>query len=263
MADAPALQIYELREDISVEVKVGDIERWSDQDVVVVYFDMSVEAEDDYSASIELGRVKTRYDGVASQKTWVKSLANYEGNYVPRALKSGLTTFHLYSVFPSTVSLDAGDSFVLEETGVELLEVGKEAPDSPRWGAWIHRPDIRATIGDEPVPVFQDPVFHEDFVIYDRHFTPGHCWIISLDWQDISAAGCGMFREVGEEIALKPEAMLEDEARVRGNAWFNVLAVCDDWFSGYFRKPEFEPGVVTFWNCDESVTMRFSREFIR
>ena len=263
MAAAPALQYFELREDVSVEVKVGDIERWSSLDVVVVYFDMSVEAEDDYSASIELGRVKTRYDGVASQKTWVKSLADYEGNYVPRALKSGLTTFHLYSVFPSTVSLDARDSFVLEEAGVDLLEVGKEAPDSPRWGTWIPRPDIRATIGDEPVPVFQDPVFHEDFVIYDRHLTPGLCWIVRLDWQVVDAAGCGTFREKGEEISLKPEATLEDEVRVRGNGWYDVIGECGDWLTGLFRKPGFGPGVVRFWDCDNWVTMRFSREFYR
>lgn len=86
---------------------------------------MSVEVKTEHSAIITLGNVRTRYDGLESEKSWLATLADYEGNYVPRPLASGSTIFHLHSVFPNTASLDAPASFMLQESGVDFQDADK------------------------------------------------------------------------------------------------------------------------------------------
>lgn len=123
--DKLVTKVYELGGDASATIAVIDIERWWDLDVVVVYFDMSVEVKTEHSATITLGNVRTRYDGLESEKTWLATLADYDGNYVPRPLASGSTIFHLYSVFPNTASLNTPASFMLQESGVDFQDADK------------------------------------------------------------------------------------------------------------------------------------------
>jgi hypothetical protein len=123
--DTPVTKTYDLGDEAFVTITVVDIEHWRSPDVVVVYFDMSVEVKKEHSAIITLGNVSARYDGHESQKTWLATLADHYGNYEPRPLVSGSTIFHLYSVFPNTALLGAPDSFMLQESGVDFEDADK------------------------------------------------------------------------------------------------------------------------------------------
>ena len=133
----------------------------------------------------------------------------------------------------------------------------------PWQASWIARADVRATLGDVPVAVYQDPAFPRVLVLIDKDL----CWIVDTEQKVVASAGCGVFDITPSSVRLRePAADLADvywldDGRLVGYEWADVMADCGAWLSRFFRRPAFTAGGVSFGGCDRAgdVTIETSR----
>ena len=250
---------------IGVTAQVREVQWLNDRDAVAVRFDLIVRNSAGGDATIALGRIVTRYDGEDSRETRLVETEGRSGDYGPVRLPPGRTTYRLYSLFSESVSLSAESSFRILEAGIEVAAApaGQPAPDDgPRNTEWTARRDIVATIDGEPAPVFQDPAFPEDLVIYDmdlRGRADSRCWIFNLAWQDVREAGCGSFRARAGGIALRPDSARRADAPLPGRDWRDAIADCRVSRPTAGQEPQFARGAIRFMGCQGWITVRFSR----
>jgi len=122
----------------------------------------------------------------------------------------------------------------------------KQRPD------WLLRTDMTFAAGDKSFPVYQDPLYRGDVLIYDGNY----CWLINTESQTVSSLGCGLFEKVGERLTLvdsKAEAAgvyADGNKRLAGVDWLDAIWDCSSWYSLLFRRPDFSDKTVRIWMCD-------------
>lgn len=118
---------------------------------------------------------------------------------------------------------------------------------------WPQRTDMTFVAGDQRFPVYQDPLYPSDFLVYDGHY----CWLVSMESQTVSSLGCGLFQKSGERLMLieqKADAAgvyVDGTKRLAGAEWLDAVWDCSSLSSLLFRRPDFEDKAVRFWACDK------------
>ena len=119
---------------------------------------------------------------------------------------------------------------------------------------WVQRADASFSAGDQKFPVYQDPFFRTDFLIYDGNY----CWLVNTESRTVSSLGCGIFDKTGDRLALvdhKAEAAgvyADGAKRLAGVEWVDAVWDCSSLWSLLVRRPDFSDKAVRFWACDKT-----------
>ena len=138
---------------------------------------------------------------------------------------------------------------------------GPRGPACISWTAlWHEKGSASASVGGKVVPVYEDPAFPHDLLIDDGEF----CWLVDTHAHHVRSPGCGIFFRVDGTIRLREPASdladvyWDDDRRLLGQSWNDVLADCGRAISSLFRRPSFASDKIEFSTCgrQKTVTIR-------
>jgi len=125
--------------------------------------------------------------------------------------------------------------------------------ESSKWFAPWERINAFAIINNKKYPIYRDPRFHTNLLVMDRK----NCWIIRTDEKKVITAGCGIFKTKNNTVSLSAvnadiaDVYWDDNGRIVGYAWEDIIFDCGSLFTILFRRPKFYKNRILFGGCDD------------